>query len=278
MTLPRPMSAPAVTADVIASLTAFRDAVGALGEDDWGLPTDCPGWDVQDVVAHVVTFEAFLDGESTPPAGSDRSHVRNDIGRLNEAWIDSRRGRPGQDLLAELDLLVDRRADEMAQLADDDLGVVGWSPVGEVPRSRFLQVRVLDVWFHEQDIREATGRPGPTRPEVVDRVLSELTHGLAFVVGRRSDAPDGSVVRFSVRSDHVRDPTVIDVAVIDGRGRWSDEAPADPAATIGADLAAFTRLVGGRRPPSELLEHGRVTLEGDRELGRRVVENLGFMI
>ncbi|HMR94199.1 MAG TPA: maleylpyruvate isomerase family mycothiol-dependent enzyme [Microthrixaceae bacterium] len=283
MFVPRPMSAPAVTSDVVSSLAAFRGATRELGAVDWARPTDCPGWDVHDVVAHVVTFEAFLDGEPAPevdPEGTDVAdpHVRNEIGRLNEAWVASWRGRPPRDLLDGMDDLVQRRTRELAEVDDEDLAVVGWSPVGEVARSRFLQIRVLDIWFHEQDIREATGRPARSDRDVVERVVSELTHGLAFVVARRAGASDGTRVRFAVDPDDGADPIVLDIEVVDGRGKVSSAETPSPTATIAAELGAFGRLVGGRRPPEAMLDSGRVSLDGDVELGRRVVEHLGFMI
>ncbi|PON14651.1 hypothetical protein C2W62_27960 [Candidatus Entotheonella serta] len=58
-------------------------------EREWKLPTDCPGWTVQDNVAHLVDYESRMMQRQppthTPPV---RPHVKNDLGQRNEIWID----------------------------------------------------------------------------------------------------------------------------------------------------------------------------------------------
>lgn len=275
---PTPSSQGSVTSDVAASLTSFRSVVEGLEPEEWAVPTDCPGWDVADVVAHVVTFEAMLDGDPTPESAIDDAHVRNEIGRSNELWVQSWRGRPHDELVAALDRLLQRRTAELAVMGPGDLDALGWSPVGEVPRSRFLQIRVLDVWFHEQDIREAIGRPGGFDPAVVSRVLAEVRNALGYAVGRSGVLADGASVRFDLVLPGTSELfDTVEVAVRDGRGVLV--APSSsPTVTVGADVAGLTRLVGGRRSAAELVADGRVSLSGDVTLGEQVIAGLGYMI
>src|SRR5437016_5778549 len=67
-----------------------------LTDEQWLLPTDCPGWSVQDHVAHMIGTERMLLGEQpeAPPV-DDAPHVRNDIGKANEQWIATYRARSG---------------------------------------------------------------------------------------------------------------------------------------------------------------------------------------
>ncbi len=68
-------------------------------------PTSLPGWDVHDVVAHVIGTESMLQGVGTPEADVDVStlkHVRNDIGVLNERWVRKLRGLCPAELLEQL--------------------------------------------------------------------------------------------------------------------------------------------------------------------------------
>ena len=177
-----------------------------------------------------------------------------------------------------------------------DFDEVGWSPVGQVPRSRFLQVRVMDVWFHEQDIREAIGRPGGQDRLLVERVLSEILNMIGYVVVKRAKVPDGTSVRFQVEvgadsgNDRAGDdlttdageeavgPVIIDVVVDAGRATVVAEQLVDPTVTVVADAAAFSRLVGARRDSGELVAAGRVEIVGDAALGKRLVAGLGYMI
>ena len=87
---------------------ASIDDVGrSLTEADWKTPTEVPGWSVQDNLVHVTALEWRLLGRPEPahtlPADLDLVHVRNDFGRANEVFVDSRRGRRGAEALAEFE-------------------------------------------------------------------------------------------------------------------------------------------------------------------------------
>ncbi len=61
----------------------------------WQAATSLPGWNVHDVVAHLIGIESMLQGVDTPEADIDVStlnHVRNDIGVMNERWVRKLRG------------------------------------------------------------------------------------------------------------------------------------------------------------------------------------------
>ena len=68
-------------------------------------------------------------------------------------------------------------------------------------------------------------------------------------------------------------------SVVTGRtadqvAEWSEE----PTVTVVADAVAFSRLVGARRDPAELVASGRVAVAGDPVLGQRLLDGLGYMI
>src|SRR3546814_19796229 len=65
-----------------------------LTEEQWKTATGCPGWTVQDNVAHLVDYEASALGRPRPnhvPAGGDP--LKNPPGERNEGGVDARRGR-----------------------------------------------------------------------------------------------------------------------------------------------------------------------------------------
>jgi hypothetical protein len=97
---------------------------------------------------------------------------------------------------------------------------------------------------------------------------------LGFVVGKQAGAPDGTSVRFDLTGGSGR---IVDV-VVEGRARVVEEPLARPTVTITVPVVLFTRLVGGRTLPAAHLADGSVTVEGDVDLGRRVVDKLAYMI
>jgi hypothetical protein len=66
--------------------------------------------------------------------------------------------------------------------------------------------------------------------------------------------------------------------VSDGRGTVVDSPAGDVHVAIETDQQTYLCLVGGRRNPTDELESGRVAMEGDEDIGRHVVSNMGFMI
>ncbi len=57
-----------------------------LTEDEWKRPTGCPGWSVQDNVAHLVDYESGALGRPRPevPLPEARDHLKNPLGEANE--------------------------------------------------------------------------------------------------------------------------------------------------------------------------------------------------
>lgn len=90
--------------DTIAKLAQVWRSIEKLCESfterEWKLPTDCPGWTVQDSVAHLVDYESRMM-QRQPPAHTPptRPHIKNDLGWRNEIWIDWYRSKTGVDVL-----------------------------------------------------------------------------------------------------------------------------------------------------------------------------------
>ena len=84
---------------VLPALDEEFDAIiglaASLAPGDWERPTACPGWSVKDNLAHVIGTEAMLAGRPLPEVElGDASHLRNDIARFNEHWVESYRRGP----------------------------------------------------------------------------------------------------------------------------------------------------------------------------------------
>jgi len=261
-----------------AEWTALDELCSTLTTEDWALPTDCPGWTVQDQLAHLVGTESMLAGDPAPPdAGDDPAHVHNDIGRANEAWIASMRDLPPSEVLARFRAVTARRLDQLRAGGPDLFDALGPSPVGRVPYREFMNVRVMDHWVHEQDIRRAVGRPGHRSGPVVEHALTRFEPAMAFVVGKKAAAPEGTSVRFELGGEA---PRRIDVAVRDGRAVLAvpPDAPDAPTVTLRLDVETWWCLALGRRDGPTALAVGDVVVDGDIALGERIVENLTFMI
>ena len=241
-------------------------------EREWKLPTDCPGWTVQDNVAHLVDYESRMM-QRPPPDHTplERSHMKNDLGRRNEIWIDWFRSKPGAEVLAAYREIIAERLKMLPTLTLEQLSAPSpASPRGESLESH-LQRRVVDCWAHEQDIRRSVSRPGHQVGPVVAHVMVRMLDAMGPVVGRRAEAPEGSTVIFDVTG-----PSHASLAlqVKEGRAMPCDPTPELPTARLSLDSETFFCLAFGRWEPEKVLESGRVLFAGDRQLGYRIVRHM----
>ena len=257
---------------------ASIDDVGrVLSEAEWKTPTEVPGWSVQDNLVHVTALEWRLLGRSDPthslPDGLDLAHVRNDFGRANELFVDSRRAGTGADALAEFEQVTAARLASLRAATPDDFGAPSWTPMGDGTVRDLLPFRIFDAWVHEQDMRRAVDRPGDLDGDVAETAMGRITGTLPFVVGKKVAPPDGTTVVVELHGPLAGRHAV----VVEDRARPLDDPPADPTVCVRTDGETFARLACGRLDPQAVLAAGDVTFDGDATLGTRVVESLNFL-
>ena len=266
--------------DVLSGLFETWDSLDrlltGLSEQQWQTPTPLPGWSVHNVVAHIIGTESVLHGISTPEADIDVSalaHVRNDVGIANECWIRHLSGESGADLHQRFRTLTADRRQRLTDMSVDDWNAPTLTPVGPDSFGRFMRVRVFDCWMHEQDIRDALGKPAADAElggPAARLTLDEMATSMGFVVGKLGKAPDGSRVAIELTGPLARTIRV----VVDGRAKLVDDfGGQQPTATIRVDGVLFTRLTGGRAH-----DVGDVELSGDKEVAARIVEHLNYTI
>ena len=263
---------------VLPALDEQFDAIVELAEslapEDWERTTACPGWTVKDNVAHVIGTEAMLAGRSTPEVElGDLSHVRNDIGRFNELWVERYRPEPAAAVLDDLREIIAERRAALAAMSRADFDADAMTPAGPASYGRFMRIRVMDMWMHEQDIREALGRPGHVAGRAPEQSLAEASSALGFVVGKRVAPPPGTTMRIELTGDLAGR---IDIEVTD-RARLVEAIAGSPTVAVILPGDRFMRIAGGRLSDSDDSQRD-VAYVGDATLGGDFVTNLPFMI
>ncbi len=264
----------AALGEVWASLS---DLLGELTDDQWRAPSPLPGWRVQDNVSHIVGTEAMLAGEPGPNLEIDRDvneHVRNDIGAFNEQWVESLRVVPPNEVLSRFRELTGARLAALEQMSVDEWDAESFTPAGKDTYGRFMQIRVFDCWLHEQDIRDAVGRPGHETGLAVEVVLDEMATALGFVVGKKAGATAGQSVTFAltdggavVRQLHVE---------VGDRAAVVPALSGPPTVVLTMPVGVMTRRCAGRVGADDLLD--QVIIDGDLSLASRVLDNQSYTI
>lgn len=243
---------------------ALLGLLRGLAPDAWASPTPCPGWSVQDVVAHVLGEDLGLlarardghDGVRIPTGLPYRAFV----GALNDAnqrWVEAARRLSPRQLI---DLLL-RTGDELAEhLAGVDMKApasVVWTGPDPVPAWFDVARHYTERWVHQQQVREAVGRPGLDGDREVGAVLRTFVWALASV----PPAEPGAEVGFSVTG-----PGGGEWTVTAGTARWELQegaAPA-PAASIRMSSDVAWRLFTDALP-----DQSGISIAGDEGLARR---------
>jgi uncharacterized protein (TIGR03083 family) len=240
-----------------------------LASEDWARPTQCPGWSVFDVAAHLATIEAELAGPSPTSPGHGDGEAPSP--RYTQAGVDARRGRTPGDVVDEFRAAVVRNS---ASLAADPPDPAAPAPISAAGRGwdweTLLRNRVIDLWMHEQDIREATNRPGDLDTPGAQVALASFSTALPYLVAKKAAAPAGASVLYQVSGPFgfTRWVTVDE----NGRGAVSDPRPGRPTVSLTMDTSTFTRLCAGRIPATD----AAVSIDGDPDLGARLLTSMNM--
>ncbi|KGN31677.1 hypothetical protein N802_03180 [Knoellia sinensis KCTC 19936] len=271
-----PLDLPALTAAYTHTAQALVDLGRSLREGDEERATDCPGWSVHDQFAHVVSLEAWVQGEGVPDVDvSGREHVRSDLGEMVEKYLESRRGRPLEELLEEFEDLVAARTQHLeAPTTSPDDPAIG--PFGPTTLLGLMRSRVFDLWVHEQDVRAAIGRPGNLDSPSAALVVHSLFAALPRAVARTAEIPPGQAVILDLTGPVVGRAGVR-VEEHDGRAHGIPlfSGDAEPHAdtvttTVTLSTEAATRRAAGRIAT----EDTHYSVVGDADVARRVLDAL----
>lgn len=236
-------------ADVLAEQArAFAAELRALRADDWRRETDCTGWDVRAIAAHVAG--ALEDGARLRVMVRHLRQARRrppgtpEVDAINDAQVADRSGVEGPAIAAEIEQLAPRAVRARGRVP----GLLRGRPVGsdDLPPGAtvgylFDVIYPRDLWMHRVDVARAVG--GPLRPtdgerEVVAQVVRDLSRfwsGPAWVL-------------------ELTGPTA---------GAWQ-VGDGEPAGSVRADTVDYLRLLSGR--PGE----PALAVDGDPDLTARV--------
>jgi uncharacterized protein (TIGR03083 family) len=209
--------------------------------------------------------------DHTPP---DYDHVKNEVGKRNEVWVDSRRSWSGAQVLDEFREVTTARLRQLRGFTEADFDAESWTPAGPGRVRDLLPFRIFDSWAHEQDIRRAVDQPCDFSSPVGELSFDRVVSALPYVVGKKVAPPDGTTVVFDVSGSR---PMTIAIGVEGGRAKPLSTPPETPAATLQMDAQTLACLGLGRWDPAAALEEGHVRVAGDDRLGRSIVEQMNFM-
>jgi uncharacterized protein (TIGR03083 family) len=234
-----PMPAPERAAEVaLGELDAFLALLRELTPEEWHSPTDCTGWAVRDVVAHVagaLEEGARVRAQLRRVLLAPRRHpTMSRLDAINQMQLDDRRGAGCEQLLREVSVLGPKAARarrRMPRVVRRRAVPDGFSlPPGSTFGYLLDVIYPRDLWMHRVDVARATGRRlrrTDTEADVVAQVVSDLAGGW-----------DGPRTTLTLTGHGAG------TWVLAGVGQAHDGGA--PSATLEADAVELCRLLSGR--------------------------------
>ena len=183
----------------------------------------------------------------------------------------------GQKVVDELETVVARRVAALSE-PDVTLETVVRGPWGPAPVGESLRRRILDIWTHEQDIRQALGRPGDLDSGGATVFMDLLFAALPRLVAREAGIEPGNVVivdstgpvmgRAGVWVEPGEEGKARGIPLFSGIAHDGD--PHDVFTTITISTDCLTRRAAGRGSVDDI----HFTVHGDEAVARRVLEHL----
>lgn len=180
---------------------ALIELLASLRAEEWKRPTVCPGWDVHDVAAHLLGVDlANVSGRRDdhwlgPRPGQQLGPWLADF---NALWVDAARRLSPRALIGMIEPAGRQLDDYFAGLDPDRVDAhVTWASERPVPVWLDIAREYTERWVHQQQIRDATGRPDLTGEDFLGPVLTTFVHALPMTYAQ-TEAPAGTAVQFAV--------------------------------------------------------------------------------
>lgn len=223
--------------DAIAAVRADRAVLLEIGRGltpaQWAAPSGCPGWSVQDLVAHLATeFWAVVDPSQLPDV------TGQPLERAMEIQVESRRGQTPEAVLADYEQISATGLEALAGLAglDTPLPLLD---AGTYPMSVLPSAYAFDHYIHIRSDLFAPRGPLGAEPPDADELLTGATLDWIEAGLPQQNAKAAATATIEIR--------------VTGIAARSIAFGAGPAkATVTSDAPAFVRWVTQRGSWAEL--------------------------
>jgi uncharacterized protein (TIGR03083 family) len=251
----------------------LKQYLNALPPEAWKRPSACAGWEVRDVVAHLVLqAEIFggwvsrgLQGDASTPEGFPDAGTVNAVmmsETLGQMSI-ARRESLGDQLLSTFNATNDQFNQLMAGLGPSDWDKPCYHVFGTVPLRAMIDDRITELAMHGWDIRSSLEPEAHLPPESLPAFMDWVpgTVGWVFRPGSRLPAP----VRYRFEVTEAV-PSSSDIIVAGDKVSVESPGTAEANVTFHCGAETFVLMMYGRLTLDSAITDGRMSVEGDRGL------------
>ena len=187
-------------------LNSLLDLLSGLSNDDWNKPTVCTRWSVKDIASHLLGGEIGIlsrkrDGHAYSGDSMSWKELVALINRLNDTWVKAV-SRMSPRVLCELMKLTGEQVCDYFKSLDPYAmgGRVDWASSEPAPVWLDLAREYTERWHHQQQIRDAVGRPGLKGSKFLAPVLDAFVRALPRTYASVK-AKDATLVALTITGD-----------------------------------------------------------------------------
>ena len=254
------------------------ELLSGLSTEEWERATTCKGWSVKDVALHLLAIEIqFLSmrRDNHFPPGSDISSFEDLvalINRQNSSWVEAAR-RISPRLLCDLLDFLGPQVEEAIAARDPHAGGVTVDWAGSKPAPLWMDTarEFTERWHHQQQIRDAVGKPGLKEPRFLAPLLDTFVRGLPNTF-RDVRAAEGTTIKLTLTGDAGGV-----WFLVRGKAGWELflDSEADISASVTMDQDTAWRLFTKGIIPEEA--KGRAEITGDPNLTDQVLDMISVI-
>jgi uncharacterized protein (TIGR03083 family) len=175
---------------------------------EWDVQTVAPGWKVRDVAAHLLDTALRKVSMVRDSWYVETTEIRSPddlaklVNRLNAEGVAVFRRLSPSVLIGMMEIACDQSASLHESLDPFAPATFGVSWAGEATSLNWFDTarELTERWHHQQQIREATNRPGIMTPAFYHPVLDCFLRGLPYIY-RDVEADDGTTLLVEISGD-----------------------------------------------------------------------------
>jgi uncharacterized protein (TIGR03083 family) len=251
----------------------------SLSTAEWNNPTLARKWTVKDIAAHLLdgnlrAISHMRDQYFGDPPGTINSYqdLVDHLNRLNADFVQAAK-RLSPTLL--IDLLESTGPLYIEQLRKLDphkpaMFAVSWAGQTESPNWFHIAREYTEKWHHQQQIRDAVGKPGIMTKEFFAPLIETFIQALPHAF-RNTHAPDGTCVRVEISTEVGNS-----WQIVCNSNTWSfqkDHATPHTSISLDPDTAwkLFTKGLSAEDAKK------KIQVKGDAELSQPIFSMLAVM-
>src|SRR6266581_1248148 len=262
---------------------ALLQLLQGLDEQAWHTPTVCAGWSVKDIAQHLLADDLgilsrkrdsfdYLSIVKTPYHLDSWDELVAFINEMNAIWVQATRRLSGPVLRTLLDFSGEELYRYFSTLDPFAMGdPVSWA--GPAPAPVWLDIarEYTERWMHQQQIRDAVGKPGLKERKFFHPVLDAFVRALPHTY-RDVPVADTTVIKLVVTGEAGDTWYLVGEA-----NNWSlyKEVESSPTTIVTMDQeTCWRRFTKGMRKEQA---RANTTIEGDEKLGEKMLDTISII-